>query len=173
MLRNQLIVSDETNRAFHQYFIMEMFELVIRAGGIDNFFYTPKNVFFLPPSIQRKDSETNAQPQYGKLLLNHTSLTALRLFFSKEEISKRDFEEIYACLPCDYDDNVVNNNKKSLARLNVEIKMRGFGWLLLTFIIRCVPRLVFEDSNSPVARDEMMQMIRESPDVFHDLLSIP
>jgi hypothetical protein len=120
---------------------------VIRAGGIDNFFYTPKTVFFLPPSIQRKDSELNSQPQYGKLLVNYTSLTALKLFFTKEEISKRDLEEIYACLPCDYDDNVVNNNKKSLARLNVEIKMRGFGWLMLTFVIRFVPRLMFYDSS--------------------------
>jgi len=70
--------------------MLEFFELMVRAGGIDNFFYTPKTIFFLPPTI-KKESELPSQCQYGKLLLNFTSLTAIKMFFTKEDISTNDF----------------------------------------------------------------------------------
>jgi hypothetical protein len=78
------------------YMMEELFEIVVRAGGINNFFYTPKNIFINPI---KKDSNSSNSFDFNKLELNPFSMVGLKFLLERNNINREEFEEIYASLP--------------------------------------------------------------------------
>lgn len=70
--------------------------MLLRAGGIDRFFYTPKNIFL----IQVQAAE-RLQPKI-KLKLNITSLAGLKLLMGSGRTIREDYCEVYPLLPPDF-----------------------------------------------------------------------
>lgn len=42
----------QTQKLLTHYF-EECFELILKAGGIDYYFYTPRNIFIIPPQSEK------------------------------------------------------------------------------------------------------------------------
>lgn len=55
-------------------------EIILRAGGIDYFFYTPKNLFIITSKSDIYDLK------YNRLLVNFTSMAGIRLFLNNKGI---------------------------------------------------------------------------------------
>lgn len=75
------------------HFLAEFLQLLLRAGGIDRYFYTPKNIFLIQPQAGER-----LQPM-GKLKLNITSLAGLKLLVGSSRIIREDYCEVYPLLP--------------------------------------------------------------------------
>jgi hypothetical protein len=78
------------------HFLGEFMQLLLRAGGIDRYFYTPRNIFLIQPQAGGR-----LQP-LGKLELNLTSLVGLKLLISNSRIIREDYCEVYPLLPPDF-----------------------------------------------------------------------
>lgn len=78
------------------HFLTEFFQLLLRAGGIDRYFYTPKNIFLIQPQAGER-----LKPM-GRLVLNITSLAGLKLLVGSSRIIRDDYCEVYPLLPPDF-----------------------------------------------------------------------